>query len=71
MSNAKRILAARSQFNLGIGAMDATVHDSGTDGRLFSWVGQFQWVQRLSPRILMLVKVNTQLIFSMKLDIIN
>jgi hemolysin activation/secretion protein len=24
-------------------------------------VGQFQWVQRLSPRILMLAKVNTQL----------
>ena len=24
-------------------------------------MGQFQWVQRLSPRILMLAKVNTQL----------
>ncbi|MHC5675215.1 ShlB/FhaC/HecB family hemolysin secretion/activation protein [Nostoc sp.] len=59
--NATSVLAARSQFSFGIGAIDATVNDSGTDGRFFSWVGQFQWVQRLSPRILMLAKVNTQL----------
>ncbi len=55
------VLAARSQFSLGIGALDATLNDTGTDGRFFSWVGQFQWVQRLSPRVLMLAKVNTQL----------
>ncbi|MCC5668061.1 ShlB/FhaC/HecB family hemolysin secretion/activation protein [Nostoc sp. CHAB 5784] len=59
--NGNSVLAARSQFSLGIGAIDATVNNSGTDGRFFSWVGQFQWVQRLSPRILMLAKVNTQL----------
>ncbi len=59
--NAKSVLAARSQFSFGIGAIDATVNDTGTDGRFFSWVGQFQWVQRLSPRILMLAKINTQL----------
>ncbi len=59
--DATTVLAARSQFSLGIGAMDATVNDSGTDGRFFTWLGQFQWVQRLSPRILMLAKVNTQL----------
>lgn len=55
------VLAARSQFSLGIGAIDATINDSGSDGRFFSWVGQFQWVQRLSPRVLMLAKINTQL----------
>ena len=59
--NTTSVLAARSQFSLGIGAIDATVNDIGTDGRFFSWVGQFQWVQRLSPRVLMLAKVNTQL----------
>ncbi|MEH2027100.1 ShlB/FhaC/HecB family hemolysin secretion/activation protein [Nostoc sp.] len=59
--NANSVLAARSQFSFGIDAFDATVNDSGTDGCFFSWVGQFQWVQRLSPRILMLAKVNTQL----------
>lgn len=59
--NSNSVLAARSQFSFGIDAIDATVNNSGTDGRFFSWVGQFQWVQRLSPRILMLAKVNTQL----------
>ncbi|MBE8999410.1 ShlB/FhaC/HecB family hemolysin secretion/activation protein [Nostoc sp. LEGE 12447] len=59
--NANSVLAARSQFSFGIDAFDPTINDSGTDGRFFSWVGQFQWVQRLSPRILMLAKVNTQL----------
>lgn len=59
--NTNSVLAARSQFSFGIGAFDATVNDTGTDGRFFAWVGQFQWVQRLSPRILMLAKVNTQL----------
>jgi hemolysin activation/secretion protein len=59
--NTTSVLAARSQFSLGIGALDATVNDTGTDGRFFSWLGQFQWVQRLSPRILMLAKLNAQL----------
>ncbi|MEB3216380.1 MAG: ShlB/FhaC/HecB family hemolysin secretion/activation protein [Nostocales cyanobacterium 94392] len=59
--NTNSVLAARSQFSVGIDAFDATVNDSGTDGRFFAWVGQFQWVQRLSPRVLMLAKVNTQL----------
>ncbi len=59
--NTNSVLAARSQFSVGIDAFDATVNDTGTDGRFFAWVGQFQWVQRLSPRVLMLAKVNTQL----------
>ncbi len=59
--NTTSVLAARSQFSLGIGALDATVNNTGTDGRFFSWLGQFQWVQRLSPRILMLAKINAQL----------
>ncbi|WP_414624058.1 ShlB/FhaC/HecB family hemolysin secretion/activation protein [Calothrix sp. CCY 0018] len=59
--NTNSVLAARSQFSVGIDAFDATVNDSGTDGRFVAWVGQFQWVQRLSPRILMLAKINTQL----------
>lgn len=56
-----QVLAVRSQFSFGIDAFDATVNNTGTDGRFFTWLGQFQWVQRLSPRILMLVKLDTQL----------
>lgn len=31
----KRVLAARSQFSLGINAFNATINDTGTDGRFF------------------------------------
>ncbi len=59
--DATSVLAARSQFSLGIDAFDATINNSGTDGRFFSWLGQFQWVQQLSARTLMLARLNTQL----------
>jgi hemolysin activation/secretion protein len=59
--DATQVLAARSQFSLGIGAFDATVNNTGTDGRFFSWLGQFQWVQLLSSRTLLLTRVNAQL----------
>lgn len=48
--SANRVLAARSQFSLGLDIFDATVNDTGTDGRFFSWLGQFQWVQALNER---------------------
>ncbi len=44
------VLAARSTFSLGLGSLDATVNDTGTDGRFVSWQGQFQWVQGLNTR---------------------
>jgi hemolysin activation/secretion protein len=56
----RQVLAARSQFSLGIGTFDATVNDTGTDGRFFAWLGQFQWVQLLSPRTILLTRVNAQ-----------
>ncbi|MBE9067360.1 ShlB/FhaC/HecB family hemolysin secretion/activation protein [Leptolyngbya cf. ectocarpi LEGE 11479] len=59
--DSKRVLAARSQFSLGLDLFDATVNDSGTDGRFFAWQGQFQWVEQLSPRLLLLSRVNGQL----------
>jgi hemolysin activation/secretion protein len=56
-----RVLAARSQFSFGIDAFDATINNTGTDGRFFSWLGQFQWVQQLSPRVLILSRLDAQL----------
>ncbi|MFK8184229.1 MAG: ShlB/FhaC/HecB family hemolysin secretion/activation protein [Phormidesmis sp.] len=55
------VLAARSQFNVGLGLFDATVNNLGTDGRFFSWQGQFQWVEQFSPETLLLTRLNTQL----------
>ena len=59
--NTKTVLAARSQFSFGIDAFDATTNSSGTDGRFFSWLGQFQWVQQVTPRSILVSRINAQL----------
>lgn len=57
----RQVLAARSQFSLGINAFDATINNSGTDGRFFSWLGQLQLVQQLSKKNVLLIRIDTQL----------
>ncbi|MEM7062609.1 MAG: ShlB/FhaC/HecB family hemolysin secretion/activation protein [Cyanobacteria bacterium P01_B01_bin.77] len=56
-----RVLAARSQFSVGLDILDATTNDSGIDGRFFSWLGQFQWIEQVSPKFLVLTRVGAQL----------
>ncbi|MEM9809284.1 MAG: ShlB/FhaC/HecB family hemolysin secretion/activation protein [Cyanobacteria bacterium P01_D01_bin.56] len=56
-----RVLAARSQFSVGLDIFDATDNDSGIDGQFFSWLGQFQWIEQVSPRFLLLTRVGAQL----------
>ena len=57
----RRVLAARSQFSVGLDALGATINNTGTDGRFFAWIGQFQWVQQLSQRNVLLARINAQL----------
>lgn len=57
----RRVLAARSQFNVGLNALGATVNNTGTDGRFFSWTGQFQYVQSLGNGVISISRVATQL----------
>lgn len=59
--NRTSVLAVRSQFSFGLNLFDATINDTGTDGRFFSWLGQFQYLQQLSPRLVFLTRVNAQL----------
>ncbi|HEY9620826.1 MAG TPA: ShlB/FhaC/HecB family hemolysin secretion/activation protein [Crinalium sp.] len=59
--SSSRVLAARSQFSIGLDAFDATVNDTGTDARFVSWVGQFQWVQELTQNIISVVRLGAQL----------
>lgn len=56
-----RVLAARSQFSIGLDVLDATTNNSGIDGRFFSWLGQFQWIEQVSPKFLVLTRVGAQL----------
>lgn len=57
----QRVLAARSQFSLGINAFDATINDTGVDGEFFAWLGQVQWVEQMSPKVLLVSRLNAQL----------
>ena len=59
--NTRQVIAARSQFNLGVGAIDATVNEERPDSRFFSWQGQAQWVRLLAPETLLLLRGNVQL----------
>ena len=56
-----RVLAARSQFSFGLDAFDATINESGPDAAFFSWLGQFQWVQRLPQERILLTRIAAQL----------
>ncbi len=56
-----QVLAARSQFSLGLGVLGATVNDTGTDGRFLGWLGQFQWVQALDRDTILLTRIAAQL----------
>jgi len=59
--SSQQVLSLRSQFSLGIGALNATVNASGPDSRFFSWRGQGQWVRLLAPDTLLLLRGDVQL----------
>lgn len=44
----QEVLAARSEFNLGIGAFNATVNNNEPDSRYFLWRGQMIYLRLLS-----------------------
>ncbi|OQY59893.1 MAG: hypothetical protein B6245_04290 [Desulfobacteraceae bacterium 4572_88] len=53
---AAKVLAAYSSFNLG------NVKEGDLDGGFFTWLGQFQWLQRIKP-------LNSQILFSANLQL--
>ena len=58
-----QVLVARSRFSVGIDALGATINPPPLpDGRFFAWLGQLQWVRRLSAwEIEMLFRADLQL----------
>ncbi|MGQ9869501.1 ShlB/FhaC/HecB family hemolysin secretion/activation protein, partial [Leptodesmis sp.] len=55
------VFAVRSQFNLGVEALGATVNESPPDTQFFPWRGQAQWVRLLAPDTILLVRGDLQL----------
>jgi hemolysin activation/secretion protein len=44
----RQVLAARSQFSVGLDIFDATNNSDGPDSEFFAWRGQAQWLRQLS-----------------------
>lgn len=59
--NNREVIAARSQFGLGVGAFDATINSEDPDSRFLRWQGQAQWVRLLAPETLLLLRTNVQI----------
>ncbi|MFP4297804.1 MAG: ShlB/FhaC/HecB family hemolysin secretion/activation protein [Spirulinaceae cyanobacterium] len=45
--NANQVFAIRSQFSLGIDALNSNINSNAPDSNFFSWRGQTQWVRLL------------------------
>ena len=59
--NSQEVFAARSQFSVGLNALNATIHGNPPDGRFFAWLGQGQWARLLAPDTLLLIRADLQL----------
>ena len=58
----KQVIAARSQFNLGLDLLNATVNEGDIpDSEFFSWRGQGQWVRLLGDDSLFFLRSDVQL----------
>ncbi|MEB3359414.1 MAG: ShlB/FhaC/HecB family hemolysin secretion/activation protein [Synechococcales bacterium] len=58
----RQVLAARSQFSLGLDFLGSTVNEVAPDSRFFAWRGQGQWVRQLdSAGTLVLARTDGQL----------
>lgn len=57
----RQALAARSQFNIGLGVLNATVNDDAPDSLFLSWRGQAQLVRLLAPETLLVLRGEVQL----------
>lgn len=57
----RQVLAARSQFSLGVDWFGATRNPVGPDSQFFAWRGQGQWVQLLDNDMPLVVRAEAQL----------
>jgi hemolysin activation/secretion protein len=45
-----QVIAARSTLSIGLDAFGSTINADAPDSKFVAWLGQFQWVRRLSER---------------------
>lgn len=56
-----QVIAARSQFSVGVDVLDATINENPPDSRFFAWRGQAQWARLLAPETLAVVRTDLQI----------
>lgn len=59
--NETSVLAARSQFSVGIDAFGITENEDAPDGHFFTWRGQAQWVKLLATDTIFLTRADVQI----------
>ncbi len=59
--NQTEVLAFRSQFSVGLNALNATIASTPPDGNFFVWRGQAQYVRLLAADTLLLLRGDVQL----------
>jgi hemolysin activation/secretion protein len=59
--NSRQVLAFRSQFSVGLDALNATINDTSPDSRFYGWRLQAQWVRLLAPDTILLLRGDMQL----------
>ncbi|MFH7029837.1 MAG: ShlB/FhaC/HecB family hemolysin secretion/activation protein [Heteroscytonema crispum UTEX LB 1556] len=59
--SSREVFAVRSQFSIGLDALNSTINDSSPDSRFYAWRGQAQWVRLLAPDTLLLLRGEVQL----------
>lgn len=58
--NSSQVFALRSQFSIGLDALDSTINNTSPDSRFYAWRGQAQWVRLLAPDTLLLLRGDVQ-----------
>jgi hemolysin activation/secretion protein len=59
--DSRSVLALRSQVNVGVGALNATVNNNAPDSRFVSWQGQGRWLKQVAPNTDLIVQGRVQL----------
>jgi hemolysin activation/secretion protein len=58
--DSRSVLALRSQINIGLDALDATINSTDPDGRFVSWQGQGRWQRRLAENTDLIIQGKVQ-----------
>jgi hemolysin activation/secretion protein len=57
----KQVFGVRSQFSIGLDALNSTINNESPDSIFYKWRGQFQWARLVKPDTLFVIRGDLQL----------